>query len=248
MDCTTARMLATFFGRGGAELAADDATALAAHLAACPACAAAVQQERAFDDRIGQAMLAVPVPANLHAKLLDGLAVQQGAAHRHKFFGAAALAASVLVVAAGVIGWRILHAPTLDLDQVLAQADDSARAPRDHAERLLRDEGVDFDPYNLRFDMMLLSAVGKENLQGQQVPTLYFQNTRKNSTAKVFVIKKTQFDWNGLKGQPPVQNHEGFGHQVVLLEHAVRDDRAYVVVFTGGSLEPFLDNNSSLGR
>jgi hypothetical protein len=141
-----------------------------------------------------------------------------------------------------------MHAPTLDLDQVLAQADNDARSPRDHADRILRDEGVDFDPHQLRFDMMLLSAVGKENLQGHQVPVLYFQNTRKNSTAKVFVVKKTQFDWDGLKGQPAVQSLEGFGHQVVLLEHAVRDDRAYVVVFTGGSLEPFLENNSSLGR
>ena len=62
MDCNTARMLVTFFGRQGTELAPEDAADLNAHLAGCPACAAAVRFERAFDDRVAKAMLAVPVP------------------------------------------------------------------------------------------------------------------------------------------------------------------------------------------
>ena len=46
MDCNTARMLATFFGRRGTELAPEDAAALDTHLASCPQCAAANVRDR----------------------------------------------------------------------------------------------------------------------------------------------------------------------------------------------------------
>jgi anti-sigma factor RsiW len=79
VDCNTARMLITFFGRQGAELAPEDAADLNAHLAACPKCAAAVQFERAFDSRIARAMMAVPVPPDLKARLIDGISAHRGA-------------------------------------------------------------------------------------------------------------------------------------------------------------------------
>src|SRR4029453_18883839 len=107
MDCNTARMLATFFGRQGAELAPEDAAALTAHLAACPGCAAAVQAERAFDDRVAKAMMAVPVPTGLKAKILDGVTAQKAGWYRQKAFGLAGLATAACLLIAGVVGYRI---------------------------------------------------------------------------------------------------------------------------------------------
>ena len=72
-------MLNAFFGRQGSELAPEDAADLNAHIAGCSACAAAVRFERAFDDRIGKAMLAVAIPAGLKARLLDSVSAQRGA-------------------------------------------------------------------------------------------------------------------------------------------------------------------------
>ena len=92
MDCNTARMLATFFGRQGPELAPEDAAALDTHLTACPQCAAEIQFERAFDDRVGKAMLAVPIPAELKGKLLDGVYAQRGSWYRQKAYALVGMA------------------------------------------------------------------------------------------------------------------------------------------------------------
>src|SRR5438067_12562390 len=100
-------MLATFFGRQGSELAPEDAAALDTHLSGCPACAEAVRFERAYDDRVAKAMLAVPVPVNLRAKLLDGIAAERGAWYRKKFYAVAGLAASVLLAIGGVAAWQL---------------------------------------------------------------------------------------------------------------------------------------------
>lgn len=246
MDCNTASMLATFFGRGGTELAADDAAALNAHLATCPQCAASIQRERAFDDRIAKAMLAVPVPSNLKAKLLDQATTQTTAKVRHKAYAAAGVVVVLLAAVGGVIGYQILSAPTLDLNTVLTDEDEKARDPQHYVHRLLADQGVTFDPEQ-RFDMNMLASVGRERLQGKEVPTLKFVNARKNSWAKVFIVRANQFDWGNLpKNGATVQSIEGFGHQAVIIPHVQRGDTAYVVIFTGDSLELFLENNSSL--
>src|SRR3954471_6968779 len=113
MDCNSARMLVAFFGRQGSEVAPEDAAELNAHIAGCPECAASVRFERAFDDRVGKAMLAVPVPPDLKTKLLDGVAAARGAWYRQKFYAVAGLAATVLLAIGGLVAYQIEKAPEL---------------------------------------------------------------------------------------------------------------------------------------
>src|SRR4051812_12811224 len=126
-------MLVTFFGRHGSELAPEDAAALDAHLAGCPGCAGAVQFERAFDDRVAKARLAVPVPAGLKGKLLDGVAADRGAWYRQKFYALAGLAAAVLVAVGGVIAWQVGTPREMTVTGIVDQADQQERDRAGHA-------------------------------------------------------------------------------------------------------------------
>src|SRR5438309_1614090 len=139
-------MLITFFGRQGTELAPEDAAELNAHLASCPKCAAAVQVERAFDDRVGKAMLAVPVPGNLKSKLLDGVAAERGAWYRQKFYALAGLAAAVLLAVGGIVAWQIRTAPELTLARIVAEEDQRVQQRAEYVNEYLGRHGLAFNP------------------------------------------------------------------------------------------------------
>src|SRR5262249_5113539 len=78
MDCKTARLLLEFARPCQAELPAEDADALDAHLTSCGDCDALARAERAGDARIGQAMRDVPVPAGLRSAILAKLSADRG--------------------------------------------------------------------------------------------------------------------------------------------------------------------------
>jgi hypothetical protein len=243
VDCNTARMLATFFGRHGSELAPEDAAALDTHLTACPQCAAQVQFARAFDDRVGTAMLAVPIPAGLKGKLLDGLYAQRGSWYRQKAYAVAAMAACVLVAVGGVIAWQIGTAPQLTQPSLVAHADDEVRNRARVIEEVLGPRGLRFEPER-RFDLNQLEMAGIGRLHGKEVPVLYFVNVAKNARAKVYVIRDADFAWRNLSQDGSSVPSE-FGHQVAVLKDLKRSDVGYVVVFTGAGLELFLEEQSS---
>ena len=243
MDCNTARMLITFFGRQGSELAPEDAAELTAHLAGCPGCAAAVRAERAFDDRVGKAMLAVPVPANLKARLLDGVAAQRGAWYRQKFYALAGLAAAVVLAVGGVLAWQIRRAPELTAAGIVAQEDARAQDRGRFVDEYLGRHGLSYHPQR-PFDLNQLELVGTGDLNGKEVPVLYFVNIPKNARAKVYVVRDTEFNWQSLPQDGSSQPGGQFGHQVALVRDARRSDVGYVVVFTGAGLELFLEERS----
>jgi hypothetical protein len=244
VDCNTARMLITFFGRQGSELAPEDAADLNAHLGGCPACAAAVRFERQFDDRVGKAMLAVPVPPTLKAKLLDGVAAQRGAWYRQKFFALAGLAAAIVATVGGIVAWQIQRAPELTVADIVNQEDARAQDRGRFVDRYLRDHGrPDFRPER-PFDLNQLELVGTAELDGKQVPVLYFVNGPKNARAKVYVVRDTEFKWKNLPQDGSSQPGGLFGHQVALVRDRQNSGVAYVVVFTGAGLELFLEERS----
>jgi hypothetical protein len=239
-------MLATFFGRQGSELAPEDAADLNAHLAGCSRCADAVRFERAFDNRIAKAMVAVPVPAALKAKLLDGIATQQAAWYRHKAYGLVALAASVFVVVGGVIAWQIWTAPDLTIPEIVAQADDEVHNRARMAEEVLGPLGLRFDP-ELPINLNLLEHAGTGQLRGREVPVLYLVNPEKNARAKVYVVRDSDFQWKKLPGLADgTSGLSRYGFQVAVLKDKQRSDVGYIVVFTGSDLELFLEGRSSL--
>lgn len=245
MDCNTARMLITFFGRQGTELAPEDAADLSTHLATCPKCAVAVRFERAFDDRVAKAMLAVPVPTDLKAKLLDGIAAHRGAWYRQKFYALAGLAAAVLVLAGGLVAWQIQKAPDLTLGGIVAEEDARGRDRAKFVDDYLGRKGLAFRPER-PFDLNQLEFVGTGDLNGREVPVLYLVNGPKNARAKVYVVRDTDFKWKGLPQDGSSQSGGLYGHQVALVRDRERSDVGYVVVFTGAGLELFLEERSSV--
>jgi hypothetical protein len=237
-------MLSTFFGRQGSELAREDAAALESHIASCPSCAGAVQFERAFDDRVAKAMLAVPIPANLKTKLLDGIAADRGAWYRKKFYAVAGLAATILIAIGGVVAWQIGTAPELTLDGIARLADQREQdRPRD-ARQFLTEHGIDFQPER-PVDLRLVESTGMSEFQGKLVPTVYLSNRIKNASATVYVVRDSDFKWKNLpQGVSSLQSVYGF--QVAVLRDRRRSDLGYVIVFTGAGLEVFLDEQSAL--
>ena len=69
MECKTIQTLLPFRDLPG-ELGPEERADLEKHLAQCPKCAAAAQAEHSFDDRVGQAIQNVTVPAGLRDQLL----------------------------------------------------------------------------------------------------------------------------------------------------------------------------------
>lgn len=243
MNCETARMLLTFFGRHGAELAPEDTTALESHLTACPSCAALQQQERAFDDRIAGVMRHVPVPLHLKTKIHDSLASQRGAWYRSRAVALAGVAGVLMFGFGGYIAYQIQTAPKLAAEQLLIQEDRQVEDPASRIDWVLSRHGLRFSPQRT-FDLNQLATVGTAELQGQEVPMLYFRNVRKNSHAKVYVVDDRMFNWKAL--DPADVNFQSkYGHQVVVLADATRSNVGYIVIYTGDTLDVFLESTTS---
>lgn len=237
-------MLATFFGRRANELAPEDASALDAHLSGCASCQAAITTERAFDDRLSRAMIAVPVPDGLKSKILDGISAQRGSWWRQKAYVATGFATAACLLVGGVIAWNIISAPELTGAGVVAEHDRRLHSPEARINSFMTSHGMRFDPER-RFDMSLFDEVSMGDLRGQQVPMLLFKNVRNNARAWVYVVKDSVLNWKKLPrdgSSVPGQ----FGLQMAVLQDAVRGDVGYVIIFSGESLELFLEARSSI--
>ncbi len=243
MTCETARMLLTFFGRRGSELAPEDAAALDTHVAACPGCAARLRDEQAFDGRVGRAMRAVAVPTELRGKIADSLAVERGAWFRGRAAALAGVAAVLILGFGGYVAYEIQHAPALSADGVVRYEDQQVDDPVGKISDRLSKHGLRYNPQRA-FDLRQLAEVGTADLMGRDVPRLYFHNLRKNTYAKVYVVSDRTFNWKALDPADATFRSE-YGHQVTVIPDAVRGDVGYIVVYTGDSLDVFFESTSS---
>lgn len=236
MDCGKARMLAEVRGNRESELPAEDAAVLDQHLSACPDCQRILENERRFDEPIAQAMRAVTVPSGLKMKLLGRLARERGAVHRRRFFYAAAAVACV-VIGIGILNWNQPNRPKLDLNGLVQLEDHRIEQPKEAAEEWLAAQGIQFHP-PVDLNPRLLATHGSVTVQGKQVPTLYYRTH--SAYAKVFIFRDTDFDLSSL---PETWSGSSvFGHQVKVFRDAQHPTKqVYVVLFTGDSLEPFLN-------
>ena len=240
MDCETARVMLTFFGRRGEELAADDRVELDAHGHGCAGCAARFAAEQAFDNQIAGAMRAVPIPAGLRAKIDDSLDADRGDWFRRRLVAGGMATAALFLGFAGYVAYQIQTAAPLRADALMALQDQS---PKEQVARELARHGMSYNPQR-PFDLDQLASAGDAELQGRRVPMLYLRNVRKNSQARVYVVNDRMLNWKALDPDH-TEFQSKLGYQVAVMPDAVRGDVGYVIVYTGESLDAFLESSSS---
>lgn len=236
MECKTARLLAELRGVRDDELPPEDNTALDQHLASCPDCQRALANEQRFDAHVARAMKAVPVPPGLKARILDRLATERGAWYRRRFYQVAAAAAAV-VIAVGLMTWDRNLRVKPDLNVVLSDADLLVQNPQDRVDAWLAAQGVRYNPEE-PFDPRLLAFHGWAEVQGKKVPVLYYRSFERNVFAQVFILRDGDFDLSALP--ETFSGSSVYGHQVTVVRDREQPTKvAYVVLFTGDTLEPF---------
>jgi hypothetical protein len=240
MDCKTARLLVELAGPAG-ELDPEEAQALEGHLAECPECSTRARAERRFHAAMGAAMCAVVPPPGLRDQLLSRLAKERGDHYRRyaaRGMRVAAALAACLLIAFLIFHWRINKKPSLDpeggwRDPVVFQQPDAPS--KEKADAFLREQKV-AAPAPSQFNYALLVDYGMTERQGERVPYLLFQRQDRNLSARVYVVTDQQFDADSLQSRGP-SSSGGYSVEVIRPPGA---RYAYVVVYAGDSLTPFL--------
>lgn len=233
MDCKTARLLLLFARPRPTELEASEADALRHHLADCPDCSPLARAERQADERLAQAVQAVPVPEGLRDRLVTRLQAERRGWYRRRVASSLAMAAAVLV--AVTLGVSLLAGPreTIDAERLCDNAVAMRGAPPEYVERWFADRGVSVQVPR-EFNYALLTSCGLEQLQNtRRVPRLLFQ--RGTAEVWVYILSSKQFNLEASMGQ---QFASG-GYTVEVLKHPENPDVAYLVLYTGGPLTWF---------
>jgi len=237
MDCKTARMLAELRGNRDSELPPEENAELNAHLNSCASCHSILSVERRIDAHFAKVMQAVPAPPRLKSKILDRLATERGALYRRRLFAVVAAAAAIFV-AVGIFSWEPFRKTKLDLDGMVVKEDEYGNNPEPVVKAWLKGLGVDYQPAE-PLDPHLIACHGITEIQGKQVPMIFYQNADRRVVAQVFVIRAVDFDVSNL---PQTRSGSSglFGRNIrVIADKAHPADVAYVVLFTGDSLDNF---------
>ena len=242
MDCNTARMLDELRGFQDDELPPEDEAELEQHLQTCPECQANTRVERRIDNHIAKAMLAIPVPLGLKSKIFDQIATQRGAHYRRRIWQVTA-AAAALILAVGLFTWQPRGKAKIDLNELVLNADRDIENPKEKVAAWLALQNISYHP-PVPLDDRLLAFHGMTTLQGKQVPMLYYRSFERNVFAQVYILRDEDFDLSNLP--ETFSGSSVFGHQVKVFRDAERPTKlAYVILFTGDSLEPFKINFGS---
>jgi hypothetical protein len=240
MDCNHARLLLSFAYKK-AELDTAEADALQAHLEQCPECEAAARSEQAVDEALGRAMNAVPVPGGLKGRVLDKLvSVRRPRIHPIIRWAAAAMillsvgfGGYVLMFGRTEVGWEDLTS-LMDYREFV----EAVREP-EKIEEWFRDQGVAMKAPR-RFNYGLIRSFDIVTFKKRQVAKLVFARDDSGhvAIAEVYVLADKDFDFDRLrneleqaKGQLPVSN----------LTVQASGSFLFLMIFQGGSLDPFLD-------
>ncbi len=231
MDCKSARMLADLRGPHGTEIDADDESALQEHLTQCPTCAAWVQRMSQFDAQVAKAMVAIPVPIGLKARILEDLAHERASWYRRRFWQATAAAAGILVVVALSMTWQANQKIDLSVADIQRDIDHRSMNQREAAYAWLARENITFNepiPFDYR---MLLSFGPQELVAGKMVPSLTFVNFARGVHAKVFIVRGDQFKTERLRED--IYSCQLSGYQVEVREDPRIPHQWYVIVYNG---------------
>jgi hypothetical protein len=179
-------------------------------------------------------MRAVVVPSGLKAKIFDQLATQRGAAHRRRFFYVAAAAS--IVVAVGILTWQMPQKEKLGVNELVRVQPLYVEDPL-KAQEWLRGQGIAYQP-PVAFDSNLLTVCGMTVLQNKQVPTLIYRAVDAHGTiyAQVYIVRESDFDLSSL---PTTFSGSSADGSSIEIHRDSGAKLAYVILFKGGTLEPF---------
>jgi hypothetical protein len=240
MDCNTSRLFLLFADRARDALSPQDAAALNHHLAACADCQHTADTQKQTDERLAQSMQAVPIPLGLRERLAVRLAEERRKRNRRRALRYLAYAACLLL-AVGLGIWSLQPPLTVvDFNDVANQLGDMPDTALKAEQALSASSGQPVQ-VPLDFNYALLVHCGPAQFQHRTVPTLDFQtaNFQTHTTfyARVYVLRDTQFDLKPLLGHSPLPNA---GRYNVEVRWSVDGHYAYLVIFTGDTLDPFL--------
>jgi hypothetical protein len=233
MDCRTARLLFDLARPHAPELEAADIIVLEKHLAECPECGPLARAERQADELIGTAMRSVAVPEGLRTRLLDRLETEGSLASRRRWLRRtrwlAAAAAVLLVLRGGGWYWYYLHRPVVNLEDVQRELiGQRGSTPEEVTQWFSTWRNVDIVAPP-QFNYAYLDSF---DLIGGRVPQLIF--IRGENHAYVRILSARRFNLAASLSQ---QRRESGGCAVDLLRHPTDPDVAYLIIYTGGSLD-----------
>lgn len=239
MDCTDARQLLPFATCQERELDGTERQALSAHLDSCPECAALLDGERAADKTLAKAMQAVPIPLGLQQRLMHRL---QHSRPRRWLAKLAAAAAVLAAVGLGLVYWWPVPNPNFDIDNFPEVVSAKLAASAEKVEAEFAKQGhVIVAPRHFNYD--LLDSFDVTMLQDRQVPRLVFfvRTGEFAAQAQVFILSPRNFNLTAMPQETFRQPTSG--HIIEVLDNDGSGYR-YVVVYTGGSLDPFRQRGS----
>jgi hypothetical protein len=234
MNCKTACFLIDLVLPHAAELDAGERHDLEMHLSSCGACAVQARVSRLWDERVGLAMHAVPVPAGLSASIKNRLRADQRRFLIRRRLVPLAAAAAVLFVA-GLVFWP--RAVKLGSDIVEVEGTKQG-APRELVNAWLKDEGYP-EAAPADFNYNHLQWYGMVKLNHRLTPQLVFMTSTPQGLvhARVYILDKDRFDVTNL----------GFVSGNLSMQVWDANGVYYVVFFTGESLDPFFTKNTQIG-
>jgi hypothetical protein len=235
MDCNTARQLLVFDRPLASELAPPDAEALRTHLADCGACGRLAQAERTFDDQLGQALRAVPIPEGLRERLLTQLAAERDDWYRGWLLRGTGIAAAVALLTWGLWSWLGQKPEPLSPQQVSHEFFARAGLPPAELEKSFRDQGVNMVAPP-QFNYHFLTWYTLAEFQNEMVPYLEFR--RGDAFARVFVLSDRQFNLQNVAGMLPADSG-GFKVEMQTFPVGGPPRFAFVIVYSGDSLDAF---------
>lgn len=237
MECRDAQFYLRLRRHAADELGADVTAPLDGHLTTCAECAAIAKAASNFDRAISTAMLAVPIPPGLRAKLVTQAAKASGAALRRSVYRYGGLvAAAMLMIAIGVsIYWT--GRPRVDSAAIVENNGGLVENPQEYARKWLAAEKMPEQlPYD--FDYDLLVSCGYEKIGARYAPVITFRARAGSGLAKVYLFREGgEFDTKDM--QDAQASH--FSARVVVGEQKWRGVK-YLVVNSGPreGLEQFL--------
>lgn len=231
MTCHDALRLLEFARPGATELDAADIASLETHLADCDACGSLARAERAWDDRVADAMRTVPIPAIASARLMQTLG-----AVRRRWWQVLGLKAAT-VTWFGVVVWSGWPAPRFDADAVAERGQIQAGNAEAAAAWLgAADARFGFPP---RFRPRYLIRFERQPFYGTSAPVLTF--VRGGTLARVAILSERQFRNLGELKDGPIG--ETSSCTVTLVRDPERPGVVYVIEAFNGPVEPMYDDS-----